>query len=42
MQGTVNQTLTIRGFNFNDYFNTLYLRTRLAGYGTIGIEADFE
>ena len=27
---------------FNYYFNTLYLRTRLAGYGTIGIEADFE
>lgn len=27
---------------FNDYANTLYIRTRLAGYGTIGIEADFE
>lgn len=27
---------------FNDYFNTLYLRTRLAGYGTLGLEADFE
>ncbi len=27
---------------FNYYTNTLYLRTRLAGYGTIGLEADFE
>lgn len=27
---------------FNYYFNALYLRTRLAGYGTIGLEADFE
>ena len=27
---------------FNYYFNTLYLRSRLAGYGTIGLEADFE
>ena len=27
---------------FNYYFNSLYLRTRLAGYGTIGLEADFE
>lgn len=27
---------------FNYYANALYLRTRLAGYGTIGIEADFE
>ncbi len=27
---------------FNHYFNTLYLRGRLAGYGTIGLEADFE
>jgi hypothetical protein len=27
---------------FNYYFNTLYLRSRLAGYGTIGFEADFE
>ncbi len=27
---------------FNYYVNTLYIRTRLAGYGTIGLEADFE
>ena len=27
---------------FNYYFNTLYLRSRLAGYGTIGLEADFQ
>jgi hypothetical protein len=27
---------------FNYYFNTLYLRTRLGGYGTIGFEAEFE
>ena len=27
---------------FNYYLNTLYLRSRLAGYGTIGLEADFE
>jgi tetratricopeptide (TPR) repeat protein len=27
---------------FNYYVNTLYIRTRFAGYGTIGIEADFE
>ena len=27
---------------FNYYFNALYLQTRLAGYGTIGFEADFE
>jgi hypothetical protein len=27
---------------FNYYLNTLYLRSRLAGYGTLGIEADFE
>jgi hypothetical protein len=27
---------------FNYYLNTLYIRTRLAGYGTIGFEADFE
>jgi tetratricopeptide (TPR) repeat protein len=27
---------------FNYYINALYLRTRLGGYGTIGIEADFE
>jgi Protein of unknown function (DUF3570) len=27
---------------FNYYANTLYIRTRLAGYGTLGIEADFE
>ena len=27
---------------FNDYFNSLYIKTRLAGYGTFGIEADFE
>jgi hypothetical protein len=27
---------------FNDYFNTLFIRTRLAGYGTLGVEADFE
>jgi hypothetical protein len=27
---------------FNYYVNTLYIRTRIAGYGTIGLEADFE
>lgn len=27
---------------FNYYLNTLYLRTRLGVYGTIGLEADFE
>lgn len=27
---------------FNYYFNALYIQTRFAGYGTIGIEADFE
>ncbi len=27
---------------YNHYFNSLYLTDRLAGYGTIGIEADFE
>jgi len=27
---------------FNYYVNTLYIRTRFAGYGTVGIEADFE
>ena len=27
---------------FNYYTNALYLRTRLAGYGTLGLEADFE
>ncbi len=27
---------------FNYYFNSLYIRTRLAVYGTVGIEADFE
>lgn len=27
---------------FNYYINTLFIRTRFAGYGTIGIEADFE
>jgi hypothetical protein len=27
---------------FNDYFNSLYVKTRLAFYGTIGVEADFE
>lgn len=27
---------------FNYYINTLYIRTRFAGYGTIGLEADFE
>ncbi len=27
---------------FNYYLNSLYLRTRLGGYGTIGLEADFE
>jgi hypothetical protein len=27
---------------FNYYLNTLYVRTRLAGYGTLGIEANFE
>lgn len=27
---------------FNWYENSLYIRTRLAGYGTVGIEADFE
>jgi hypothetical protein len=27
---------------FNDYFNALYVRTRFAFYGTLGIEADFE
>jgi tetratricopeptide (TPR) repeat protein len=27
---------------FNYYLNALYLRTRLAGYGTLGLEADFE
>jgi hypothetical protein len=27
---------------FNYYLNALYLRTRLAGYGTIGLEAVFE
>lgn len=27
---------------FNYYLNALFIRTRLAGYGTIGLEADFE
>jgi hypothetical protein len=27
---------------YNYYLNTLYLKTRLAGYGTVGIEGDFE
>jgi hypothetical protein len=27
---------------FNYYFNALYIKTRLAVYGTIGVEADFE
>ena len=27
---------------FNYYFSSLYLRSRLGGYGTIGFEADFE
>ena len=27
---------------FNYYINALYIRTRFAGYGTIGLEADFE
>lgn len=27
---------------FNYYLNTLYVNTRLAGYGTLGIEANFE
>jgi hypothetical protein len=27
---------------FNYYLNALYIRDRLAGYGTIGLEADFE
>lgn len=27
---------------FNYYVNSLYLRTRLGGYGTLGLEADFE
>ncbi len=27
---------------FNYYLNALYIRTRFAGYGTIGIEADFQ
>ncbi|MBX3222137.1 MAG: DUF3570 domain-containing protein [Labilithrix sp.] len=27
---------------FNYYINTLFIRTRFAGYGTIGLEADFE
>jgi hypothetical protein len=27
---------------FNYYVNSLYVRTRLAFYGTIGVEADFE
>lgn len=29
-------------FLFNYYFNSLYLKTRYGGYGTLGIEADFE
>ncbi len=27
---------------YNYYFNSLYLQSRLAGYGTLGLEADFE
>lgn len=27
---------------YNQYFNSLFVQNRLAGYGTVGIEADFE
>ncbi len=27
---------------FNYYFNSLYIKTRLGGYGTVGFEAEFE
>jgi hypothetical protein len=27
---------------FNYYINSLYIRTRLAVYGTVGVEVDFE
>jgi hypothetical protein len=29
-------------FLFNWYFNSLYTRTRIAVYGTLGAEVDFE